>query len=237
MKKIIFACLFCSLTYPVHAQRFESHSQQTVIELFTSEGCSSCPPADHWLTSFTTHPELFKTLFPMAFHVDYWNQLGWHDRFSSSTYSQRQRVYKQQGSISQVYTPGVLVNGEEWRGWLRHQKPAVDEQDNGHLTVDINNHRLQARYSGLLDQTLVLNMAYLGMGLNSQVESGENSGKQLHHDFVVLDTKNQPGNKEWSMSLPEIPNLGQTQTAVVVWLSTMNQLKPIHIAGGLLRNL
>ena len=164
MNKIIIACLFCSLTYPAYAQRFESGSQQTVIELFTSEGCSSCPPADHWLASLVSHPQLFKTLFPMAFHVDYWNQLGWHDRFSSYEHSQRERVYKRQGGMRQVYTPGVLVNGEEWRGWIRQQPLPVSDMDKGSLRVDIDKHRLQARVTGLGEQKLVLNMAYLGYG-------------------------------------------------------------------------
>ena len=237
MKKIISVCLLCSLTYSVYAQRYESASQQTVVELFTSEGCSSCPPADHWLASLTSHPQLFKTLFPMAFHVDYWNQLGWHDRFSSSRHSQRQRVYKQQKAISQVYTPGVLVNGEEWRGWIRKQSLPVDKLDQGRLSVDIKNSRLQARYTGLKDQKLVLNMAYLGMGLSSQIKSGENSGKQLSHEFVVLDYKNKLGVDEWVLQMPDIPELGQKQTAVVIWLSTLNQLKPIHMVGGILGSL
>ncbi|MFW2372439.1 MAG: DUF1223 domain-containing protein [Gammaproteobacteria bacterium] len=234
MIKIIIVCLVCSLTYPVYAQRFESASQQTVIELFTSEGCSSCPPAEHWLASFVSHPQLFKTLFPMAFHVDYWNQLGWHDRFSSNEYSQRERVYKQQGAMRQVYTPGVLVNGKEWRGWYRKQTLPVDDMSKAGLTVDINKHQLQARVTGLQPQKLILNVAYLGMGLSSKVSSGENSGKYLSHEFVVLDYKNQLGRDEWTMTLPEIPDFGQKQTAVVVWLSNLNQLKPMYIAGGLL---
>ena len=237
MKKIIFIYLLFSLTYPVSAQRFESASQQTVVELFTSEGCNSCPPADHWLTSLASSPQLFKSLFPMAFHVDYWNQLGWHDRFSSHMHSQRERVYKRQGAISQVYTPGVLVNGKEWRGWISRQKLPIAALDNGRLTIDIDNKQLQARYSGMLDQKLVLNVAYLGMGLSSKVESGENSGKQLSHDFVVLDYKNKLGTDHWSMSLSEIPDFGQKQTALVAWLSTLNNLKPIHIAGGILGSL
>ena len=236
MKKIISVCLLCSLTYSVYAQRYESASQLTVVELFTSEGCSSCPPADQWLASLTSHPQLFKTLFPMAFHVDYWNQLGWHDRFSSPGHSQRQRVYKQQKAISQVYTPGVLVNGEEWRGWIRKQSLPVYKPDYGRLSVDIKNNRLQAWYTGLKDQKLVLNMAYLGMGLSSQIASGENTGKHLSHEFVVLDYKNKLGVDEWVLQMPDIPELGQKQTAVVIWLSTLNQLKPIHMVGGVLGN-
>ena len=170
----------------------------------------------------------------MAFHVDYWNRLGWHDRFSSYDNSQRQRVYKRQGAMAQVYTPGVLVNGAEWRGWYRNQTLPVDDMGKAGLTVDINNHRLQARVTGLQAQKQVLNLTYLGMGLTSKVDSGENSGKYLSHEFVVLAYENQLGNGEWIMQLPEIPDLGQKQTVLVVWLSTLNQLKPMYITGGIL---
>ena len=88
--------------------------------------------------------------------------------------------------------------------------------------------------TGLQAQKQVLNLTYLGMGLTSKVDSGENSGKYLSHEFVVLAYENQLGNGEWTMRLPEIPDLGQKQTALVVWLSTLNQLKPMYITGGIL---
>ncbi|MCB1738986.1 MAG: DUF1223 domain-containing protein, partial [Gammaproteobacteria bacterium] len=93
--------------------------QVALLELFTSEGCSSCPPADRWLSGLIDDPRLWRELVPVAFHVDYWDYLGWPDRFASREFSRRQRDHARSGGLSQVYTPGVVLNGAEWRGWHR----------------------------------------------------------------------------------------------------------------------
>jgi hypothetical protein len=98
-----------------------------VIELFTSEGCSSCVPADKWMATFTEHPALFTNIVPMAFHVDYWNYIGWTDPFAKREYSQRQRNHEKTGAIKSVYTPGFVINGQEWRGWFANRN-AIPEQ-------------------------------------------------------------------------------------------------------------
>ena len=100
-------------------QVFSSGEQQTrLVELYTSEGCSSCPPADRWLTRFKTRPDLWTVYVPVAFHVDYWNYLGWADRFSRKAHTRRQARYKRQGGVNSVYTPGFVINGYEWRGFF-----------------------------------------------------------------------------------------------------------------------
>ncbi|MEP0543428.1 MAG: DUF1223 domain-containing protein, partial [Marinobacter sp.] len=89
MRRMLIPAL---LLFPllVHAEQWQSSNTQTdVIELFTSEGCSSCPPADAFLSSLKNRDGVFRTFIPMAFHVDYWNYIGWKDRFASSEYSQR----------------------------------------------------------------------------------------------------------------------------------------------------
>lgn len=95
---------------------FESTKEQTgLLELYTSEGCSSCPPADRWLARLKEHPDLWRSFIPMALHVDYWDYIGWQDRFASAAHSKRQRRYAQEKSLTTVYTPGFLYNGQEWR--------------------------------------------------------------------------------------------------------------------------
>ncbi|MCP5161451.1 MAG: DUF1223 domain-containing protein, partial [Hahellaceae bacterium] len=97
---------------------FQSEAKQTaLLELFTSEGCSSCPPADAWLSTLQHDPRLWRDFIPVAFHVDYWDRLGWKDTLASPAYSHRQQVYQQQKLTSGVYTPGFVLAGEEWRGW------------------------------------------------------------------------------------------------------------------------
>ena len=93
---------------------FQSSVQKVnLLELYTSEGCSSCPPADRWISQLKTDPRLWHEVVPVAFHVDYWDQLGWLDIYAKHDYSLRQYVHRQQGHVSSVYTPGVMVNGQE----------------------------------------------------------------------------------------------------------------------------
>lgn len=220
-----------------HAQEFISGpGPVTVVELYTSEGCSSCPPAEDWLSGLTSNPALFKTLFPLAFHVDYWNSLGWRDRFSTADYSLRQKTYARQGDLSQVYTPGFVVNGEEWSGWFHGQfRLPSRPQGAGILDVRLNDPRiLQAQLKDSALNHPELHVAYLGFGLQTPVRAGENSGRLLHHDFVVLYTTSLPGQGQWQLALPPVPQLGQQRTALVAWISADGRQGPLVAAGGYL---
>src|SRR5438552_12328276 len=120
---------------------FESGDMQTtLIELFTSEGCSSCPPADAWISQLKESPDLWKKIVPIAFHVDYWNNLGWRDRFAKPEFTARQRWYVAAWRGDSVYTPGFVVNGREWRSWfadgtLVHEQTAKV----GNLRITLSN--------------------------------------------------------------------------------------------------
>ena len=96
-----------------------SESQVSLVELFTSEGCSSCPPAEKWLSDLKAAPGLWKHFVPVAFHVDYWDYLGWRDPWASKAFSDRQRAYAQLWRGDSIYTPGFVLNGQEWRSWSR----------------------------------------------------------------------------------------------------------------------
>src|SRR5512134_2617035 len=88
-------------------------STTAVVELYTSEGCNSCPPADRWLSSLKGRADVVA----LAFHVDYWDRLGWADRFASPAYTQRQAARRMSSGAGFAYTPQVLVNGADWRRW------------------------------------------------------------------------------------------------------------------------
>src|SRR5271155_1572909 len=91
---------------------FDSTTRRvSLLELYTSEGCSSCPPAEEWLSKLKENPRLWKDYVPVAFHVDYWDGLGWPDRFASPAYTQRQRSYAQVWGGDTVYTPELVVDG------------------------------------------------------------------------------------------------------------------------------
>src|SRR5450432_272324 len=96
-------------------RKFQSDgAQATLVELFTSEGCSSCPPAEASLSRLKDDPSLWKSIVPVAWHVDYWNSLSWRDRFSSARYTERQRGYATKRGSNSIYTPAFAVNGREW---------------------------------------------------------------------------------------------------------------------------
>jgi len=98
---------------------FESgETQNTLIELFTSEGCSTCPAAEKWLSGLKSNQDLWKKIIPVAFHVDYWDRLGWRDRFAKPEFTARQQRSAAAWGGDSVYTPGFVVNGREWRDWF-----------------------------------------------------------------------------------------------------------------------
>lgn len=239
------------LSSPLLAKEFVSQSNATeVIELYTSEGCSSCPPADRWLTSLKTKPETFKSVIPMAFHVDYWDYIGWKDRFAKPVYSLRQRQYVSTGRVSQAYTPQMVTNSNEWRGFISGQREWVPNDKNvGVLkaTLPDNSNSLFVRFAphkrnwnSASDKNLsnyTLNVAILGMGLNSRVTAGENHDRTLNHDFVVLSHQKQKvaaNPAQWKIKMPVIPKAGQTQSAVAVWLSEPDSQQIIQAVGGYL---
>jgi hypothetical protein len=224
----------CLLPAQISALEFSSNvSQTTIVELYTSEGCSSCPPADKWLSSLKQDRRLFRTLIPMAFHVDYWDELGWPDRFASEDYSQRQREMVRQGILSQVYTPGFVVNSREWRGWFNGQ-PLIESSDSipGVLSASLNDRELTVRFGA--NETLTAHVVILGMGLDSEVEAGENRGRTLVHDFVVLDKRQLSGQQYWQFFFTAWPNKEQQQTAIAVWLTKPGSHEVIQAAGGYL---
>ena len=224
-----------------------SEKQATLIELFTSEGCSSCPPADRWLGSLKKDPRLWQQIIPIAFHVDYWNSLGWTDRYSNADYSDRQRQYASKGYAKTVYTPGFFKNGREWRAWFRSRDLGNTEGRRvGPLQVRVENEQLRAIFEpvNLSFNALQLNVALLGMDIQNKIEDGENEGKTLEHNFVVLaihhfESELHQGQLRWKVDYaPEqilakkINNSGNR--ALAVWITRPNDPTPIQSVGGLL---
>ncbi|MCG9756963.1 DUF1223 domain-containing protein [Shewanella insulae] len=164
--------------------------QPLVVELFTSQGCSSCPPMDRWLSGFKQETGLWQYYFTLAFHVTYWNYLGWRDPFAKRAFSQRQYDYLNHKGISQVYTPQLVINGREWRPGRQALLP--DESDKralvGRLSLTIEGQEMMASFDSRLasNEGLTLHLALLGSGMTTQVGRGENRGKYLREDFVVL---------------------------------------------------
>jgi hypothetical protein len=169
-----------------------------LLELYTSEGCNSCPPADQWLsrmrTSYTD-----RQVIPLAFHVDYWNQLGWPDRFSDNRFTQRQQQAANRNHGEFVYTPQFLLDGKDIRpvhaeGSLSGRLSAINKEP---ARTDIRARAaIGADRSIELSGTTTLHtpkdipsaetyVVLYEQGLFSKVAAGENAGKTLQHDYVV----------------------------------------------------
>jgi hypothetical protein len=222
---------------------FESKSPKaSLIELYSSEGCSSCPPAEAWLNNLKSASGLWRDIFPVAFHVNYWDNLGWPDRFAADAYTQRQRDYATRLGQDSVYTPEFVVDGHEWRrGWFSGQIPDDNAGKQGTLTVTVQAEggKISARYAAppsLAAEPLTLNIAQLGFNVISDVKRGENGGHRLQHDFVVLGFRSMPLANDKSgvltgdaVTVPVIA--GETPGALVAWISDPNG-KIVQITGG-----
>jgi hypothetical protein len=207
----------------------------SLLELYTSEGCSSCPPAESWLSKLTTDGRLWKEIVPVAFHVDYWDDLGWKDRFAKPEYTARQRSYSTVWGISSVYTPGFVLNGQEWRGW-GNPLPNSGDSSAGTLNVRIRNGIARIVYSeNAGPKDIEAHIVPLAMDVSSDVRAGENRGRKLAHSFVALDLvslKLSGGNGQFSGELPL--NFAAAK-AIAVWITPAGSLNPLQATGGFLR--
>lgn len=239
-----FVCAAMLGAQPLFAQpvTFESGDAQVpLVELFSSEGCSSCPPAEAWVSRLKTDAALWKSFVPVVFHVDYWNGLGWPDRFSSRDFTARQHRYAAAWRSDSVYTPGFVYNGSEWRDW-HGSLPAAPAEKTGRLTIALRD-RTHADISftprGAPPATLQAEVALLGGDIESDVKRGENSGRKLRHDFVVLHLAKAALAEDGahytaSITLPE--KLAAPPNALAAWVTTDDARPPLQATGGWLRN-
>jgi hypothetical protein len=233
----LFLLLYCSSAAVFAAElHLQSGPQQTVmIELYTSEGCNSCPPAEQFLNRFVTDKQLWTTYIPLAFHVDYWDYLGWHDPFAQAANSQRQQYYGKVRQARTIYTPEFFVNGREWRRGLFGHLPSVSTQSVGILKVLLRDTRLSAEFdsSRMETRTLQMEVAVLGMDLTSDIRAGENAGRRATHQFTVLGHKQVTSHTaQWQTTLPAIGDHVASRRALVVWVSAIGDPAPLQAAGG-----
>lgn len=158
-------------------------SPSAIVELYTSEGCSSCPPADQWLADLPRDG----TVLALAFHVDYWDDLGWADRFGDAAYTARQRQIQSASGARFVYTPQVVANGRDFPAW-RQTAPAalpVLAAQAPRLSLRREGGQLVAEIGSAPGLRLAGYWALLEDGHGSQVVRGENTGRALKHEHVV----------------------------------------------------
>ena len=167
----------------------------SIAELYTSEGCDSCPPADKWFSSLNAKKD---GVVPLAFHVDYWDYIGWKDRFANATFSERQResVRRQGGRTS--YTPQIMVDGQDLRHWSNQSRFSSSLKSLAARTPRANLALDFTMAGARLDLALTASLPYIPdradaavfvaiteNNLSNRVTAGENRGVTLKHDHVV----------------------------------------------------
>jgi hypothetical protein len=169
-------------------QTYISEKSPHIIELYTSEGCSSCPPADKWLNNLKSKDGLWDEFIPLKFHVDYWNYIGWKDPFSSPENTYRQRSYARVWKAGTIYTPEFVLNSKEWRGWFK-KVPRKKNQFDGKITLKrIDKNTLQFSLSEMnhIGNFNVLVLEQIN-NASHRVLRGENRGKTLKHHFSIVN--------------------------------------------------
>lgn len=221
---------------------FSSGTRQTVmVELYTSEGCSSCPPAEAFLNRFAGNPQLWSRYVPLALHVDYWDYLGWRDRFARPEHANRQRAYARLHHSVTIYTPAFFVNGESWRPGLSRQLPSPVSPEVGELRIQVTGKIVKAEFFGPYSDPgkLRVHVAVAGLGLKTRIKAGENAGRSALHDFVLLrQTVLEPaGPGHWQGRLPATKGFHAERYALVAWVADPVSPAPIQATGGYLPNL
>ncbi len=231
LTKIIATALILSGSQSINAAECSAKSGVATVpllELYTSEGCSSCPPADKWMSNIKAG-----NVTPLAFHVDYWDYIGWKDKFSKTEYSDRQRKGAAFTGAGFVYTPQFVMNGRDFKGWDNsrlnesveaNQKLAsranlsLDAvQDNGKITLKVSAQTVKLTDAKNADVFIAL----YENKLVSKVNAGENSGRELKHDYVVRELFGayQINNQnEFSKSFTLSPEWGKRDAGAVIFV-------------------
>jgi hypothetical protein len=234
-----FAMTLNAQTNLLTVQSGEKHT--SLLELYTSEGCSSCPPAEEWLAQLKDSPALWRDFVPVAFHVDYWDYLGWRDRWGSKSFSDRQRDYAAHWRSDSVYTPGFVSNGNEWRDWSNHKTvPASGGVKSGVLAAsssDTNHWRVSYTPAMAGETRYEVHAALLAGGLVSDVKAGENRGRRIGHEFVALNFITAPMVHAGDSTTADFafgPHDGtaNTRLAIAIWVTRKGHLEPLQAAGG-----
>ena len=207
-----------------------------LVELYTSEGCSSCPPADRWLSGLGAQGGVPRRIVPLSLHVDYWDYIGWKDPYAKREFSLRQRKLTQLQRLALVYTPQVMLQGRDFRGW---GTPAFDtavarinaQPAKAHIELAIRGAKAGAlsveAQAGLLEgsqqEHAALYLASYHSRLRSRVDAGENRGRVLEHDYVVLEWQGPfrfggDGRLAERRELPLLPKASVADSGVVAFV-------------------
>ena len=208
-----------------------------VLELFTSQGCSSCPPADRLLGKYAE----MENVIALSYHVDYWNRLGWKDPFSSAAFSQRQQVYAGVFGLNGVCTPQLVINGEkEMTGSDANKIAAAFKADNTQSTTQLTINKINRddtkatiNYTiNKIETNAVLNVALIQNKITTSIKSGENDGIKLTNTNVVRNFRSVPSLSESTnnISLDLVAGIDKKNFSVALFLQDPETLKILAAA-------
>lgn len=196
-----------------------------LVELFTSEGCSSCPPADEAVGRLRGWK---KNVYVLSFHVDYWDYLGWKDIFSDAAYSKRQQNYGDLFRLSSIYTPQIVVNGKvQFVGSDETTLRTTIEKDlkeipKTELQIKVqpaNNNQFAVSWQTNSSPETKINLALVQIFTKDHIQRGENKGQTLNHYFTVRDFQSLPANKGSKTTILTIPpELRPSDCSIIVFL-------------------
>ncbi|HEX4301068.1 MAG TPA: DUF1223 domain-containing protein [Gammaproteobacteria bacterium] len=216
----------------------------SLLELYTSEGCNSCPPAEEWISRLQQDGHLWTQLVPVTFHVDYWDNDGWKDPFDSHSYTERQQAIAAQASSltgKVIYTPEFVLDGVPTRPGSTDKAPLVNADAKiGPLSLTADGRKVTVQFAPTQPrgEALEIQVVLLAFGVDIAVGAGENKGVTLRHDFLVVSdttgtlTKGKDGNYQSTLTLPAPVAVKARRYALAAWVSAAGSPLPIQSAGG-----
>ncbi len=219
----------------------ESQTQDgfAVVELFTSEGCSSCPPADEAMIEIAN--KFRKNVYIIGYHVDYWNYLGWKDAFSNAEWTARQKAYADGFRLNSIYTPQVVVNGtSEFVGSDANRlqqavTSALEKNTNSSLAISAKtggSGKVIVKYDAKMKTTgnQILNVVLVQLRADSDVKRGENGGRKLHHINIARDFKMADPVTAGEVTLSMPVGLNAKDCKIIAYLQNKKTLEILNAA-------
>jgi hypothetical protein len=190
---LVAIAVIAALSLTIHGAPPKLGPTPVVVELFTSQGCSSCPPADALIHDITNDPALRGRVIPLAFHVDYWDRLGWRDPFSSAEWSRRQAFYAQAMHLNSAYTPQAVVSGKREFVGSNHSaleaalEHASNDKPRGDVALSVrrDGNSLIATVHATVPANGDVMLAVTEDGVITKVQHGENAGRTITNDAIV----------------------------------------------------
>ncbi len=225
-----FGCAAIVAVFSAGSAIADSYSPRAVIELFTSQGCSSCPPADKIFADYATQDDILA----LVWHVDYWNYLGWEDTFSQPQFTERQQLYARTMHERQIYTPQAVINGRSHT--VGSRKGKIEELIKAHsrsgkvlqipVMVTVTGEKMQIRVDekSATENHPTLYMIYFNRTRTVKIKRGENRGKTITYHNIVRETQMLGMLKDGAISvdlpLMEVKRAGYDACAILLQETT-----------------